>query len=74
MYKYSVIRIGNSKTIFFKNCEKFFGHSFPRIFLLDYIKTMRTKPKFIQITHAGVSESHVHDVSVTKEAPNYRMS
>ena len=38
------------------------------------IETMRTKPKFIQITHAGVSESHVHDVSVTKEAPNYRMS
>ncbi len=38
------------------------------------IETMRTKPKFIQITHAGVSESHVHDVDVTKEAPNYRMS
>lgn len=38
------------------------------------IKTMKTKPRFIQITHAGVSESHVHDVSVTKEAPNYRMS
>jgi IMP dehydrogenase len=38
------------------------------------IETMRTKPKFIQITHAGVSESHVHDVNVTKEAPNYRMS
>ena len=38
------------------------------------IPTMRTKPKFVQITSAGVSESHVHDVSVTKEAPNYRMS
>ena len=38
------------------------------------ISTMRTKPKFVQITSAGVSESHVHDVSVTKEAPNYRMS
>ena len=38
------------------------------------IETMRTKPKFVQITSAGVSESHVHDVSVTKEAPNYRMS
>ena len=38
------------------------------------IETMRTKPKFIQITSAGVSESHVHDVSVTKEAPNYRIS
>ena len=38
------------------------------------IETMRVKPKFIQITTAGVSESHVHDVSVTKEAPNYRVS
>jgi|TARA_B110000438_G_scaffold235512_1_gene232266 IMP dehydrogenase len=38
------------------------------------IETMRTKPKFVQITAAGVSESHVHDVSVTKEAPNYRVS
>ena len=38
------------------------------------ISTMRTKPKFVQITSAGVNESHVHDVSVTKEAPNYRMS
>jgi IMP dehydrogenase len=38
------------------------------------IETMRTKPKFIQITPAGVSESHVHDVSVTKEAPNYRIT
>ena len=38
------------------------------------IATMRTKPKFVQITSAGVNESHVHDVSVTKEAPNYRMS
>ena len=38
------------------------------------IATMRTKPMFVQITAAGVNESHVHDVSVTKEAPNYRMS
>jgi len=38
------------------------------------IEIMRTKPKFVRITHAGVSESHVHDVSVTKEAPNYRIS
>ena len=38
------------------------------------IPSMRTKPKFVQITSAGVNESHVHDVSVTKEAPNYRMS
>ena len=38
------------------------------------IEEMRNKPKFVQITSAGVSESHVHDVSVTKEAPNYRVS
>ena len=38
------------------------------------IQTMRTKPKFVQVSHAGMSESHVHDVSVTKEAPNYRVS
>ena len=38
------------------------------------IKTMKIKPKFMQITSSGITESHVHDVSVTKEAPNYRMS
>jgi len=36
------------------------------------IDEMRTKPKFVQITTAGMKESHVHDVSITKEAPNYR--
>ena len=36
------------------------------------IEEMRTKPKFVQITGAGMRESHVHDVSITKEAPNYR--
>ncbi|MEM7284277.1 MAG: IMP dehydrogenase [Pseudomonadota bacterium] len=36
------------------------------------IEEMRTKPKFVRITGAGVKESHVHDVSITKEAPNYR--
>ena len=38
------------------------------------IATMKSKPKFMQITSSGITESHVHDVSVTKEAPNYRMS
>ncbi|MFL2745387.1 MAG: IMP dehydrogenase [Gammaproteobacteria bacterium] len=38
------------------------------------IDTMKTKPKFVQITTSGMSESHVHDVSVTKEAPNYRIT
>lgn len=36
------------------------------------IDDMRTKPKFIKVTNAGMAESHVHDVSITKEAPNYR--
>ena len=35
------------------------------------IPEMRTKPKFVRVTSAGMSESHVHDVSITKEAPNY---
>tara|TARA_B100000965_G_C19371166_1_gene660373 strand:+ start:72 stop:620 length:549 start_codon:yes stop_codon:yes gene_type:complete len=35
------------------------------------IAIMRTKPEFIRVTVAGASESHVHDVSITKEAPNY---
>jgi IMP dehydrogenase len=34
---------------------------------------MRTRPQFIRVTTAGVRESHVHDVSITKEAPNYRV-
>ena len=38
------------------------------------IESMRTKAKFVKITPAGINESHVHDVSVTKEAPNYRIS
>ncbi len=37
------------------------------------ITEMRTKPKFVQVTAAGMRESHVHDVSITKEAPNYRI-
>jgi IMP dehydrogenase len=38
------------------------------------IEEMRTRPSFVRITSAGVRESHVHDVSITKEAPNYRVS
>jgi len=38
------------------------------------IESMRTKAKFVKITPAGINESHVHDVSVTKEAPNYRIT
>ncbi|RTZ74328.1 MAG: IMP dehydrogenase [Gammaproteobacteria bacterium] len=36
------------------------------------IDEMRTKPEFIRVTGAGMRESHVHDVQITKEAPNYR--
>jgi len=35
------------------------------------IDQMRTKPEFVRATSAGVGESHVHDVQITKEAPNY---
>lgn len=35
------------------------------------IDTMRTQPKLVKVTAAGMTESHVHDVSITKEAPNY---
>jgi IMP dehydrogenase len=33
---------------------------------------MRSKPQFVRISSAGMRESHVHDVTITKEAPNYR--
>ncbi|AJI47204.1 IMP dehydrogenase [Francisella philomiragia] len=36
------------------------------------IQTMRTEPTFVQITGAGLKESHVHDVTITKEPPNYQ--
>jgi IMP dehydrogenase len=38
------------------------------------INDLRTKAEFVEITSAGMRESHVHDVSITKEAPNYRVS
>ncbi|MBV1915746.1 MAG: IMP dehydrogenase [Pseudomonadales bacterium] len=37
------------------------------------IDTLRTKANFVRVTNAGMSESHVHDVTITKEAPNYRI-
>jgi IMP dehydrogenase len=36
------------------------------------VEAMRTKTQFVRITNAGIRESHVHDVMVTKEAPNYQ--
>ena len=38
------------------------------------IADMRSRPVFVRITNAGIRESHVHDVAITKEAPNYRAS
>jgi IMP dehydrogenase len=37
------------------------------------IEELRTRPQFVEITSAGIRESHVHDVQITKEAPNYRV-
>jgi IMP dehydrogenase len=37
------------------------------------LKELRAKANFIRITAAGLKESHVHDVVITKEAPNYRV-
>ena len=38
----------------------------------ESIDEMRSKPTFVRVSHAGIRESHVHDVTITKEAPNYR--
>jgi IMP dehydrogenase len=38
------------------------------------LEELRIKAKFVQITSAGLRESHPHDVTITKEAPNYRAS
>jgi IMP dehydrogenase len=37
------------------------------------IEALRTKPQFVRVTSSGVRESHVHDVQITKEAPNYNI-
>ena len=39
----------------------------------ESIEDMRSRPRFVRITAAGQRESHVHDVTITKEAPNYRL-
>ena len=39
----------------------------------ENINEMRTKPSFVRISAAGMRESHVHDVTITKEAPNYHI-
>ncbi len=37
------------------------------------IEELRTRAEFVEITSAGLRESHVHDVQIIKEAPNYRV-
>ena len=39
----------------------------------DTIPDLQTRARFVQISSAGLKESHVHDVIITKEAPNYRL-
>ena len=38
------------------------------------IEKFRANAKFVRITNAGIRESHAHDVQITKEAPNYKLS
>jgi IMP dehydrogenase len=38
------------------------------------IDRFRTESRFMRITNAGIRESHAHDVQITKEAPNYKLS
>ena len=38
------------------------------------IQEMKENSRFVEITNAGMTESHVHDVQITKEAPNYQRS
>jgi IMP dehydrogenase len=37
------------------------------------LEELRTKARFLRLTNAALKESHVHDVMITKEAPNYRI-
>jgi IMP dehydrogenase len=37
------------------------------------IKELQEKARFLRVSSAGLRESHVHDVIITKEAPNYRL-
>ena len=37
------------------------------------MKDLQTRARFVRISSAGLKESHVHDVIITKEAPNYRL-
>ena len=37
------------------------------------IEDLKARAKFVRITNAGLKESHVHDVTITREAPNYKL-
>ena len=37
------------------------------------IPDLQQRARFVRITNAGLSESHVHDVTITREAPNYKV-
>jgi IMP dehydrogenase len=37
------------------------------------VRDLQSRARFVRITSAGLKESHVHDVIITKEAPNYRL-
>jgi IMP dehydrogenase len=37
------------------------------------VRELQTRARFVKISPAGLKESHVHDVIITKEAPNYRI-
>ncbi len=43
------------------------------VFGCENLKALKTRAKLIKISSAGLRESHVHDVVITKEAPNYRL-
>ena len=48
------------------------GIRFNEIMKLSNIKKMKINSEFIKITSSGLKESHVHDVTITKESPNYK--
>ena len=40
----------------------------------DSVQSLQEKAEFVEISSSGLKESHVHDVAITKEAPNYRLN
>ena len=64
-YKGSVVNVIHQLMGGLRACMGYVG--------VNSISVMQKKAKFVQITNAGMKESHVHDVQITKEAPNYRV-